>query len=57
MDMTLEEAVARGLVAARRDPTLALVLTVVLLDNPLASEALHSPHLSFAAPPVCSKDA
>jgi hypothetical protein len=38
--MTLEEAVARALVAARRDPTLALVLTVVLLDNPLDGERL-----------------
>lgn len=30
MDMALEEAVARALVAARREPTLALVLTVVV---------------------------
>jgi hypothetical protein len=39
-EMALEEAVARALVAARRDPTLALVLTVVLLDNALDGEAL-----------------
>jgi len=39
-EMALEEAVARALVAARRDPTLALVLTVVLLANPLDGEKL-----------------
>jgi len=32
-DMTLEEALARALVAARRDPTLVLSVPVVLLDN------------------------
>lgn len=38
--MALEEAVARALLAARRDPTLALVVPVVLLDNPLFGAAL-----------------
>jgi hypothetical protein len=32
-DMALEEALARALVAARRDPTLVLSVPVVLLDN------------------------
>ena len=32
-DMALEEALVRGLVAARRDPTLVLSVPVVLLDN------------------------
>jgi hypothetical protein len=32
-EMPLEEAVVRGLVAARRDPTLVRVLSVVLLKN------------------------
>lgn len=40
--MSLEEAIARALVAIRRDPTLAMVLPVVLLDNPLDEEALLS---------------
>lgn len=39
-EMALEEAVARALVAARRDPTLVPVLTVVLLDNALDGEKL-----------------
>jgi len=39
-EMTLEEAVARALVAARSDPTLALVVPVVLLDNALDVELL-----------------
>lgn len=32
-DMALEEALARALVAGRRDPTLVLSVPVVLLDN------------------------
>jgi len=32
-DMSLEEALARALVAGRRDPTLVLSVPVVLLDN------------------------
>jgi hypothetical protein len=41
-EMALEEALARALVAARTDPTLALVVPVVLLDNPFDVERLLS---------------
>lgn len=40
--MSLEEAVARALLAIRSDPTLAMVLPVVLLDNTLNRDALLS---------------
>lgn len=45
-DMTLEEALARALVAGRRDPTLVLSVPVVLLDN---SRTLNSRRLLRAA--------
>jgi hypothetical protein len=45
-DMALEEALARALVAGRRDPTLVLSVPVVLLDN---SRTLDSRKLLRAA--------